>query len=34
MLDLFYISVAIGFFALSAWYVKGLRLLQPEADDE
>lgn len=34
MLDIFYIAVVAGFFALAAWYVKGLRRLQPEGDDE
>lgn len=34
MLDLFYVAVCLGFFALSTWYVKGLRRLQPGEDDE
>lgn len=34
MLDLFFIAVCLGFFALSGMYVKGLRRLQPGEDDE
>lgn len=34
MLDLFYVAVCGGFFALAVWYVQGLRRLQPEGDDE
>ncbi len=34
MLDLFYVAVCLGFFALAAWYVKGLKRLQPEDGDE
>lgn len=34
MLDLFCVAVALGFFALSAWYVSGLRRLQPGDNDE
>jgi hypothetical protein len=34
MLDLFYVAVSLSFFALAGWYVKGLRRLQPENDDE
>ncbi len=34
MLDLLYLGIAAGFFAISAIYVFGLKRLQPEADDE
>lgn len=34
MLDVLYLVIAAGFFAISAIYVLGLKRLQPEADDE
>lgn len=34
MLDLFYVAVCLGFFALAGFYVNGLRRLQPGDDDE
>lgn len=34
MLDLLYLGITVGFFAVAAIYVFGLKRLQPEADDE
>lgn len=34
MLDLLYLGITAGFFAVAAVYVFGLKRLQSEADDE